>query len=117
MEECYESLVLQRNQTKRCYEKPTQGPRILKRQATFKGHMMRKEKLEHLVTNGMIEGKCNSGKQREKMLDGRTKLFNAGRVIEALRAKRDRDAWNVIIVYAREPPNLLVFIHSLKYRP
>ena len=47
--------------------------RILKRQATCFGHVMRREKLEHLVTTGMIEGKFNRGKQREKMWDGLTK--------------------------------------------
>ena len=40
------------------------------RQATFFGHVMRIEKLGHLVTTGVIEGKRNRGKQREKMLDG-----------------------------------------------
>ena len=36
--------------------------RISKRQATFFGHVMRREKLEHSVTTGMVEGK-----KREKM--------------------------------------------------
>ena len=34
---------------------------IRKRQATFFGHVMRREKLEHLVTTGMIVGKCSKG--------------------------------------------------------
>ena len=41
-----------------------------KRQATLYGHVMRREKLGHLVTTGMIEGKCSSEKLLEKMLDG-----------------------------------------------
>ena len=41
--------------------------RICKCQATFLGHMMRREKLEHFVTTGMIEEK-----QCEKILDGLT---------------------------------------------
>ena len=47
--------------------------RISKKQVTFFGHVMRRKKLEHLVTTGMIEGKCSWGKQHEKMLDGLTK--------------------------------------------
>ena len=47
--------------------------RIPKPQATFCGHVMRREKLEDLVTTGMIEIKRSRGKQREKMLDGLTK--------------------------------------------
>ena len=33
--------------------------------------MVRREKLEHLVTTGRIEGKCSRGKQRVK-IDGWT---------------------------------------------
>ena len=44
--------------------------RIRKRQTTFFGYVMREEKLEHLVTTGMIEGKGSRGKQCKKMLDG-----------------------------------------------
>ena len=33
------------------------------RQTTFFGHVMRREKLEHLITTGMIEGKRSRGKQ------------------------------------------------------
>ena len=44
--------------------------RIRKRQATFFGHVMKREELEHLVKYGMIEAKRSRRKQREKMLDG-----------------------------------------------
>ena len=67
--------------------------RIRKRQATFFGHTMRRENLEHLVTTGMIDGKRSTGKQRENMLDGQTEWLKVGRVTEALRATRIRDAW------------------------
>ena len=43
---------------------------------------MRREKLEHLVTTGMNEGKGSRGKQPKKMLDGLTKWLKVGRVIE-----------------------------------
>ncbi|GFN98145.1 endonuclease-reverse transcriptase [Plakobranchus ocellatus] len=39
---------------------------IRKRQATFLGHVMRRGKLEHLVTTGKFEGKRSRGRQREK---------------------------------------------------
>ena len=63
--------------------------RIRKCQATFFDHVMRKEKLEHLVTTGIIEGKCSSGKQRVKMLDQQTKWLKEGYVTDALKAMRD----------------------------
>ena len=59
---------------------------------------MRREKVEHLVTTGLIKGKCNKGKQREKMLDGLTKWLKSRKVSDAMKAKRDRDAWKVMIV-------------------
>ena len=64
--------------------------------------MMRKQKLEHLLTTGMIEGKLNRGKQRKNILDGLTKWLNLGRVTEALKVTRDRDAWKGMITYAKE---------------
>ena len=50
----------------------------------------------------MIEGKRIRGKQREKMLDGLTKWLKVGRETEELKATRDRDAWKVMIAYAKE---------------
>ena len=40
--------------------------------------------------------------QGKKMLDGLTKWLKVGRVTEALEATWDRDAWKVMIVYAKE---------------
>ena len=34
--------------------------RIRKGQATFFGHVIRREKLEHILTTGVIEGKCSA---------------------------------------------------------
>ena len=39
---------------------------------------MRREKIEHIVTTGMVKGKLSTGKQGEKMLDGLTKQLNGG---------------------------------------
>ena len=43
--------------------------------------------------------KCSRGKQREKMLDGLTKRLKGGRLADALKATRARDAWKVMIAY------------------
>ena len=64
---------------------------------------MRREKLEHLVTTGMIEGKGSRGKQREEMLDGRIKCLKVERVTEELKVTRDRE-----IAYAKELGTLIV---------
>ena len=37
-------------------------------------------------------GKCSKGKQLEKMLDGLTKRLKVGRVMNTLKATRNRDA-------------------------
>ena len=63
---------------------------------------MRREKLEHLVTTEMMEGKRCRRKQRKKILDGLTKGFKIGLVTDVLRATRVRDAWKVMIAYAKE---------------
>ena len=64
--------------------------KIRTRQTTFFGHVMRREKLEHLITTGMMEGKRSRRKQREKMTDGLVKWLGAGKVVEILKATRDR---------------------------
>ena len=55
--------------------------KIRTRQTTFFGHVMRREKLEHLITTGMMEGKRSRGKQREKMTDGLVNWLGAGKVV------------------------------------
>ncbi|GFO28150.1 hypothetical protein PoB_005465500 [Plakobranchus ocellatus] len=66
---------------------------IRKRQATFLGQVMRREKLEHLVTTGKFEGKRSRGRQREKITDGLVTWLGPGRVRETLAAVKDRDLW------------------------
>ena len=51
---------------------------------------MRREELERLVTTGIIEGKRNREKQREKMLDELTKWLKVGSVTKALKATEMR---------------------------
>ena len=57
------------------------------------------------MTTGKIEGKCSRGKESEKILDGLIglkKWLKVGRVTEALKATRGRDAWKVLIASAKE---------------
>ena len=74
--------------------------KIRTRQTTFFGHVMRREKLEHLITTGMMEGKRSRGKQREKMTDRLVKWLGAGKVVEILKATRDRGIWKDMIANA-----------------
>ena len=50
---------------------------------------MRRGKLEHLVTSGMIVGKCCRENQEENMLDELKKWLNVIQVTDALKATRD----------------------------
>ena len=72
---------------------------MCKCQTTFSVHAIRREKPENLVPTGMIEGKCNRGKQHEKIFDGLIKWLKVGKVTEALKAARNKDAWKVMIAY------------------
>ena len=83
--------VLQRNL--KCFEKLTHA-QDHSYTVTFSCHAMRKRKLEHLLTAGMIEEKCSWGKQQEKMLDRQIKRLNEGCVKIAPRVMKGRDAWN-----------------------
>ncbi|GFO14810.1 gonadotropin-releasing hormone receptor [Plakobranchus ocellatus] len=64
---------------------------IKKRQATFLGHVMRRGKLEHLVTTGKFERKRSRGRQREKIMDGLATWLGPGKVSDILAAVKDRD--------------------------
>ena len=61
---------------------------------------MRREKLEHLLTTGMMVGKRSRGKLREKMTDGLVKWLGAGKVVEILKTTRDRGIWKDMIANA-----------------
>ncbi|GFN92238.1 endonuclease-reverse transcriptase [Plakobranchus ocellatus] len=73
---------------------------IRKRQATFLGHVMRRGKLEHLVTTGKFEGKRSRGRQREKIMDGLATWLGPGKVSDILAAVKDRDLWRDMIANA-----------------
>ena len=74
--------------------------RIRKRQATFFGHVMRRERMEYDITTGMLEGNRSRGRPREKMLDGLTSWLKVEKVTDMLRATKDRDVWREIIANA-----------------
>ena len=74
--------------------------KIRTRHTTFFDNVMRREKLEHLIKTGMMEGKRSRGKQREKMTDGLVKWLGAGKVVEILKATRDRGIWKDMIANA-----------------
>ena len=48
---------------------------------------MKREKLKHLKTTGMIEEKLRRGKEGEKILHGLTRLLNVGLVTDALKVR------------------------------
>ncbi|GFO27294.1 hypothetical protein PoB_005379900 [Plakobranchus ocellatus] len=58
---------------------------------TFLGHVMRRGKLEHLVTTGKFEGKRSRGRQMEKIMDGLATWLGPGKVSDILAAVKDRD--------------------------
>ncbi|GFO16311.1 hypothetical protein PoB_004281600 [Plakobranchus ocellatus] len=73
---------------------------IRKRQATFLGHVMRRGKLEHLVTTGKFEGKRSRGRQGEKIMDRLATWLGPGKVSDILAAVKDRDLWRDMIANA-----------------
>ncbi|GFN85834.1 hypothetical protein PoB_001234000 [Plakobranchus ocellatus] len=92
------ALIPQNNRTK---------PRVKKLQSSrqdsgqinepvFRG----REKLENLVTTGMLEGKRSRGKQREKLIEGLTDWLKAGKSLEAIEATKDRKKWRTMIANA-----------------
>ncbi|GFN96307.1 hypothetical protein PoB_002281300 [Plakobranchus ocellatus] len=60
----------------------------------------RREKLENLVTTGMLEGKRSRGKQREKLIEGLADWLKAGKSLEAIEATKDRKKWRTMIANA-----------------
>ncbi|GFR77827.1 endonuclease-reverse transcriptase [Elysia marginata] len=73
---------------------------IRKRQATFLSHVMRREKLEHLITTGKLDGKRGRGKQREKMMDGLKRWLGSGSSTETMTAMGHQELWRNMIADA-----------------
>ena len=72
---------------------------VKRRQAEFLGHVMRKGKLEHLLSTGKIEGKRSRGRQRIKIQDGIAAWLGRN-TAEMFVDARDREKWKVMIAYA-----------------
>ena len=70
---------------------------IRKRQMKFLGHVIRREKIEHLCLTGMIEGRRSRGRQRKKFLDSILEDIEddltAGQLIQMA---RDRIGWRQV---------------------
>ena len=65
---------------------------VMNRQLQFFGHVMRKQKLEHVVICGKIREKCARGRQHLKFIDQLNNVLG-GSTEEILRAVNDRDGW------------------------
>ena len=71
---------------------------IRKRQLNFLGHILRREKIEHLCLTGKIEGRRGRGRQRIKLLD--TICEEAQMTRNALiQLARDRLRWRKMTAY------------------
>ncbi|GFR62243.1 endonuclease-reverse transcriptase [Elysia marginata] len=74
--------------------------KIRKQQATFFGHIMRRERQEHLVTTGMFMGRRGRGRQCEKTADGLASWLGVGSQVETIRTAREHDVWRDMIANA-----------------
>ena len=72
---------------------------VKRRQPEFLGHVMKKGKLEHLLTTGKIEGKRSRGRQRIQIQDGIAAWLGRSTADMFVDA-RDREKWKVMIAYA-----------------
>ncbi|GFR73986.1 hypothetical protein ElyMa_005743500 [Elysia marginata] len=73
------------NETVLNEEKINRPPIKSTRQRTgnfFFGYIMRRERLQPLMTNGILNGKRSRCRQREKSLDGLAKWLGTGKVME-----------------------------------
>ena len=72
---------------------------VKRRQAEFLGHVVRKGKLERLLTTGKIEGKRSRGCQGIKIQNDIAAWLGRS-TAEMFVDARDREKWNVMIAYA-----------------
>ncbi|GFR67402.1 endonuclease-reverse transcriptase [Elysia marginata] len=74
--------------------------KIRKRQATFIGHIMRRERQEHLVTTGMFMGRRGRGRLHEKTTNGLVSWLGVGSTVEMIKTTRERYVWRGMIANA-----------------
>ena len=77
--------------------------KIRKQSATFFGHVMRRECLEHFLTTGKLDRKRSKGRQRKKKLDSLKSWLGARRVTDMMSAARDHKAWKDMIANGMRP--------------
>ena len=75
---------------------------IRKRQATFFGHVMRKQEMEHLVVTGKINGKRSRGRQSEKMLGNMTSWLHKVNATETISCTGNRERWRSMVTNAMQ---------------
>ena len=63
---------------------------------------MRREKLEHLVTNGIVERKIQQGKTARKDIEWINKVAKYKMSDNVLNATRNQGMWKISIAYAKE---------------
>ena len=77
--------------------------KIRKQQATFFGHVMRREGLKHFLTTGKLDRKRSKGRQGEKTLDSLKAWLGAGRVTDMILTARDPNVWKDMITNVIRP--------------
>jgi hypothetical protein len=82
--------ITNENILKQINEKRKTIKELRKKQSRFIGHILRKGKLENIVTTGKINGRKDRGRQREKMLDSLTKWHGRKSTTELIACTRDR---------------------------
>ena len=82
-----EAILNQANEERRLIKE------VRMRQSKFIGHILRKGKIEYLVTKAKIMGRRDRGRQREKILDSLTKWHGRGSNTELINCTRDRNMW------------------------
>ena len=85
--------ITNENILKQVNEKRKTIKELRQKQSGFIGHILRKEKLENIVTTGKINGRKDRGRQREKMLDSLTKWHGRKSTPELIACTRDRKSW------------------------
>ena len=74
--------------------------KIRKRQATFIGHVIRKNETEHLITIGKMEGKRGRGRPRMKTLRSLVEWSGQLNEIELLRLTNHWHKWKTVVANA-----------------
>ncbi|GFR71109.1 hypothetical protein ElyMa_000344500 [Elysia marginata] len=76
------------------------GLRPPEQASTFFGHIMRRERQEHLVTTGMFMERPGRGRLREKTTDGLASWLGVDSTVEIIKMTREHDVWRGMIANA-----------------